>query len=72
MTEELLKELDKTKDSLRKEAQDLQHRADALDWKRIEKNMIAMGFTEEDIKIEKELFDCVLNTTKLLAGKEMK
>jgi hypothetical protein len=68
MTDDIIKALHETEDALLDEAQDQLQRAEALDWESLEKHFREVGgYDDEEIAVEKEMFDSLLRTTRYLA-----
>jgi hypothetical protein len=66
---DLNKAIQETEDALRDEAKDLATRADNLEWEIIANNLRAQGYTEEDLEVEKKLFDSVVGMSHKLADR---
>jgi len=61
--------INETKEALLEDAKDNNQRAEALDWSMLVRSMQAQGYTEEEIEIEKKLFEWTIGLSSRLAGK---
>ena len=68
MTKELLKALNETKNELVEEGKDQLKRAEALEWDVLEKILREKGYDDRDIAFEKDMFECMLKTSRFLAN----
>jgi len=63
-----LEALSEVEDSLKEEIGDLQKRADVLEWASLEKIFKLEGYNEEDLALEKEMFDCMQRVNACLVN----
>lgn len=67
MTHSLAKNmLSGIKDSMKEEINDLQERADALEWESLEKILKSKGYDEKSIALEKGMFDSMKKINTIL------